>query len=158
MDPYLPPPGSLGISQVLTSSRSHLSRLTPAQAFTYLSHHPSTPTSTRTENEPTYRPGRHTALAQRLTEGQIDGALIVERNVLEWRFDPRSEARLDIAGRYDLRVIVICQEGYTSMYILIAFTSFLSGLVGCGKTICSRVIWLRSRALVLWLVKLVLAS
>jgi rhodanese-related sulfurtransferase len=38
---------------------------------------------------------------------------VVERNVLEWRFDPASDARLPIAG-YDLQVIVLCQEGYTS--------------------------------------------
>jgi rhodanese-related sulfurtransferase len=40
-------------------------------------------------------------------------ALIIERNVLEWRLDPSSDARLAIAG-YDLHVIVVCQEGYTS--------------------------------------------
>jgi rhodanese-related sulfurtransferase len=34
--------------------------------------------------------------------------------VLEWRFDPASDARLPVADRYDLRVIVYCQEGYTS--------------------------------------------
>ena len=51
--------------------------------------------------------------AQRATEGEIPGALIVERNVLEWRFDPSSAARLPQAG-YDLRVIVFCSEGYTS--------------------------------------------
>jgi hypothetical protein len=39
--------------------------------------------------------------------------LIIERNVLEWRFDPSSDARLPIAD-YDLQVIVVCQEGYTS--------------------------------------------
>jgi len=39
--------------------------------------------------------------------------MIVERNVLEWRFDPASAARLPEAG-YDLRVIVVCSEGYTS--------------------------------------------
>jgi rhodanese-related sulfurtransferase len=39
--------------------------------------------------------------------------MIVERNVLEWRFDPASEARLPVA-RYDLQVIVVCSEGYTS--------------------------------------------
>ncbi len=39
--------------------------------------------------------------------------LVIERNVLEWRLDPRSQARLPIAA-YDLRVIVLCQEGYTS--------------------------------------------
>jgi rhodanese-related sulfurtransferase len=53
-------------------------------------------------------------LAQRKEHGQIPGALIVERNVLEWRFDPRSDARLPVAGRYDLRVIVFCQQGFTS--------------------------------------------
>ena len=55
--------------------------------------------------------------AQRAAEGEIAGhlaPLVVERNVLEWRFDPRSDARLAIAGRYDLRVVVVCQEGYTS--------------------------------------------
>ncbi|GAA0631072.1 hypothetical protein GCM10009547_38670 [Sporichthya brevicatena] len=43
----------------------------------------------------------------------MPGALVVERNVLEWRFDPRSDARLPIAS-YDLHVVVICSEGYTS--------------------------------------------
>ncbi|GGM41782.1 rhodanese-like domain-containing protein [Dactylosporangium sucinum] len=52
--------------------------------------------------------------AQRAHEGEIPGALIVERNVLEWRFDPRSAARLPIADRYDLPVVVFCSEGYTS--------------------------------------------
>nr|BFE65821.1 rhodanese-like domain-containing protein [Dactylosporangium thailandense] len=52
--------------------------------------------------------------AQRAREGEIPGALIIERNVLEWRFDPRSDARLDIADRYDLPVVVFCSEGYTS--------------------------------------------
>ena len=51
--------------------------------------------------------------AQRAAEGEIPGAMIVERNVLEWRFDPACTARLPEAS-YDLRVIVVCQEGYTS--------------------------------------------
>jgi rhodanese-related sulfurtransferase len=52
--------------------------------------------------------------AQRAAEGEIPGALIVERNVLEWRFDPTSDAKLPVAGRYDLRVVIFCSEGYTS--------------------------------------------
>ncbi|WP_432995734.1 rhodanese-like domain-containing protein [Dactylosporangium sp. CA-233914] len=52
--------------------------------------------------------------AQRAEEGEIPGALIIERNVLEWRFDPRSDARLDIADRFDLPVVVFCSQGYTS--------------------------------------------
>ena len=55
-------------------------------------------------------------VAQRVEEGQVHcslGALVIERNVLEWRFDPRSEARIPQAA-YGARVIVLCQEGYTS--------------------------------------------
>ncbi len=53
-------------------------------------------------------------VAQRQTHGEIPGAVIIERNVLEWRLDPRSNARLPFADRYDLDVIVFCQQGYTS--------------------------------------------
>jgi rhodanese-related sulfurtransferase len=44
----------------------------------------------------------------------VPGALLVERNVLEWRFDPASPARLPEATGHDVRVIVLCSEGYTS--------------------------------------------
>jgi rhodanese-related sulfurtransferase len=52
--------------------------------------------------------------AQRKVEGGIPGALIVERNVLEWRFDPRSDARLAEATGYEQQVIIFCSAGYTS--------------------------------------------
>lgn len=54
--------------------------------------------------------------AQRAVEGEVAahlGPLVVERNVLEWRFDPRTPAALPQSG-FDTRVIVLCQEGYTS--------------------------------------------
>jgi rhodanese-related sulfurtransferase len=51
---------------------------------------------------------------QRAIEGSIPGALIVERNVLEWRFDPASRSRLSIATDHDIQVIVFCSEGYAS--------------------------------------------
>ena len=54
--------------------------------------------------------------AQRAAEGEVSPALrplVIERNVLEWRLDPRSDARLPEAS-YDVRVLVLCQEGYTS--------------------------------------------
>jgi len=38
----------------------------------------------------------------------------VERNVLEWRFDPMSTARLPVATDHGVQVIVFCSEGYTS--------------------------------------------
>ncbi|HEX9623984.1 MAG TPA: rhodanese-like domain-containing protein [Streptosporangiaceae bacterium] len=52
--------------------------------------------------------------AQRRAEGAVPGALLVERNVLEWRFDPRSDAKLPEATGYDLELIVMCSQGYTS--------------------------------------------
>ncbi|MBL7490252.1 rhodanese-like domain-containing protein [Frankia sp. AgB1.9] len=52
--------------------------------------------------------------AQRAAEGEIPDALVIERNVLEWRLDPTSDARLPVATGDDLRVLVICSEGYTS--------------------------------------------
>jgi rhodanese-related sulfurtransferase len=52
--------------------------------------------------------------AQRAAEGIVPGALHVERNVLEWRFDPASEARLPQVTGYDQHVIIMCSRGYAS--------------------------------------------
>ncbi|MBY6349327.1 rhodanese-like domain-containing protein [Rhodococcoides corynebacterioides] len=52
--------------------------------------------------------------AQRAAEGTMPGALAVERNVLEWRLDPLSSARLAAAVDHDVEWIVLCSEGYTS--------------------------------------------
>jgi rhodanese-related sulfurtransferase len=56
--------------------------------------------------------------AQRAAEGHVEGAVagavVVERNVLEWRFDPTGGARLPFVEGYDLDVIVLCSQGYTS--------------------------------------------
>ena len=52
--------------------------------------------------------------AQRAAEGEHPDALIIERNVLEWRCDPASDARVDQAVDHDVRWIVLCSEGYTS--------------------------------------------
>ncbi len=53
-------------------------------------------------------------LQQRRAEGEAPGALVVERNVLEWRLDPTNSARIPEATGHDLRVIVMCSQGYTS--------------------------------------------
>ncbi|MGH3584342.1 MAG: rhodanese-like domain-containing protein [Mycobacterium sp.] len=52
--------------------------------------------------------------AQRAAEGEVDGALLIERNVLEWRADPTSDARLPQAKDDDVEWVVLCSEGYTS--------------------------------------------
>ena len=46
--------------------------------------------------------------------------MVVERNHLEWRFDPESDARLPWVTGYDLRPIVICKEGCTSSLAAVA--------------------------------------
>lgn len=52
--------------------------------------------------------------AQRAAEGEISAALIIERNVLEWRCDPTSDARIPQAVGDDVEWVVLCSEGYTS--------------------------------------------
>jgi rhodanese-related sulfurtransferase len=52
--------------------------------------------------------------AQRASEGDVGAALVIERNVLEWRCDPTSDARLPAAAGDDVEWIVLCSEGYTS--------------------------------------------
>ena len=99
----LPPRRS--IAEVLDDSRRRLTRLSPAEAR-------------RAWAEGAVLVDIRPA-AQRALEGELPGAMLVERNVLEWRFDPASDARLPCA-HYDLQVIVLCQEGYTSSLAAVA--------------------------------------
>jgi rhodanese-related sulfurtransferase len=46
-------------------------------------------------------------------EGSLPGAVVIERIHLEWRLDPTSPDRIPAASP-DLRVIVVCNEGYSS--------------------------------------------
>ncbi|MDX1887392.1 rhodanese-like domain-containing protein [Mycolicibacterium sp. 120270] len=52
--------------------------------------------------------------AQRDREGHVPAALVIERNVLEWRCDPTSDARIPEAVDDDVEWVVLCSEGYTS--------------------------------------------
>jgi rhodanese-related sulfurtransferase len=52
-------------------------------------------------------------IEQRQRDGDIPGALVIDRNVLEWRLDPASPHRIPQTG-YDQRIIVVCNEGYSS--------------------------------------------
>lgn len=51
--------------------------------------------------------------ADRRTDGELPGAVVVERIHLEWRLDPTSDHRLPEATR-GRRVIVVCNDGYAS--------------------------------------------
>ena len=52
--------------------------------------------------------------AQRAAEGELGFGLIVERNVLEWRFDLTGNHTLPEVTGYDQPVVVVCSEGYAS--------------------------------------------
>ena len=52
--------------------------------------------------------------AQRRIHGNIPDALVIDRTVLEWRLDPTSPSRLPEAKDHQVRLIVICQQGYSS--------------------------------------------
>ena len=51
---------------------------------------------------------------QRHRDGEVPGALVIDRNVLEWRLDPQSAHRIPHAARTDRPVMILCNEGYAS--------------------------------------------
>jgi rhodanese-related sulfurtransferase len=51
---------------------------------------------------------------QRSLGGDVPGATVIDRNVLEWRLAPDSQWRIDAVGGPDVRVILLCNEGYSS--------------------------------------------
>ena len=99
--------GALSIEQVLSAARARLRRLSPDEACEAMLKTEALLVDIRPEG-------------QRAIEGSIAGALVVERNVLEWRFDPASSARLPVVTDHDIQVIVFCSEGYTSSLAAIA--------------------------------------
>ncbi len=94
------PAGAPGIDELLAEARSGLRRLRPEAALAGL-----TDGAALVDIRP---------LEQRIVEGEIPGAIIIGRNVLEWRLDPASEARIPALARADARIIVMCSEGYAS--------------------------------------------
>jgi rhodanese-related sulfurtransferase/predicted metal-dependent enzyme (double-stranded beta helix superfamily) len=101
------PTSSPNIDQILLAARTRLRRLSPDEAYEAMVNQGATLVDIRSEQ-------------QRAAEGSIPGALIIDRNVLEWRFDPASSARLPIATNHDIQVIVFCSEGYTSSLAAVA--------------------------------------
>lgn len=85
------------IDELLADARSRLDRLGPHQAALAAAEE-AVLVDIRPE-------------VNRRTEGVIPGSLHIERNVLEWRLDPASDAALPIAD-HDLFVILVCNESY----------------------------------------------
>ena len=91
----------LGIDELLERVRVDLDRVEAAEAF-----------EAAQAGEALLVDIRYAALRDR--DGLIPGALVVERNELEWRLDPQGSHRAPEATSHDLRVVVICNEGYAS--------------------------------------------
>ncbi len=98
--PRARPPGARSVHEILAAARSRLTRVTPDQAFAE-----ARAGAVLIDIRPA---------AQRAADGEVPGSVVIERNHLEWRLDPESDARLPWVAGYDLRPIVICTEGYTS--------------------------------------------
>jgi rhodanese-related sulfurtransferase len=88
------------IDQVLERARRRLTRVSPKQAAAEQADG-ALLVDTRTET-------------QRAKQGEIPGALVIDRSVFEWRLDPTSPSRIPEAKDHQTRVIVICSEGYSS--------------------------------------------
>ncbi len=95
------PVGAPSIDQFLAEARNGLERMRPEAALAAL-----TDGAVLVDIR---------SLEQRIVEGEIPGAIIIGRNVLEWRLDPRSDARIPALARTDARIIVMCSEGYASV-------------------------------------------
>jgi rhodanese-related sulfurtransferase len=88
------------VDELLAEARAELTRLTPDQA--------------RAAQEEGAVIVDIRPIEQRELDGEIPGAHVIARNVLEWRLDPSGEARDPAVARTDLQVIVTCDAGYQS--------------------------------------------
>jgi rhodanese-related sulfurtransferase/mannose-6-phosphate isomerase-like protein (cupin superfamily) len=89
------------IEKMLSVARARLRRLSPEEVYEAMTKGDAILVDIRPDG-------------QRAIEGSIPGAVVVDRNVLEWRLDPTSGSRLPIATDHDIHMIVFCSEGYTS--------------------------------------------
>jgi rhodanese-related sulfurtransferase len=96
----LRPAGARSIAEILKLARDRLVRVTAREA-----HAEQATGAVLIDIRPAW---------QRAADGEVPGSWIIERNHLEWRLDPASDARLPWVTGYDHRIIVFCQEGYTS--------------------------------------------
>ncbi|MCW6003293.1 rhodanese-like domain-containing protein [Micromonospora sp. CPCC 205371] len=116
------------IDEILAAARSRLRRLRPAEGGA------AAPGGARRVG---IRPQ-----VQRQGGGGIPGAIVIERNHLEWRLDPTSTARIPEATGYEITWIVICDEGYSSS--LAAASLQALGLTGATDVVGGFRAWRRA--------------
>jgi rhodanese-related sulfurtransferase len=94
-------PDVVGIDAVLAQARAGLCRLTPYQTLAVQQQRGALVIDTRTAS-------------QRRDQGELPGALVIDRTILEWRLDPTSPSRIPEATCFDIEVVIVCREGYSS--------------------------------------------
>jgi rhodanese-related sulfurtransferase len=52
--------------------------------------------------------------AHRRRQGELPGAVVIDRTVLEWRLDPTSACRIPEVAHHDVEIVVVCRQGYSS--------------------------------------------
>jgi rhodanese-related sulfurtransferase len=90
----------VSIEDVLAHSREGVRRLAPQEAW-QAQQGGALLVDTRTET-------------QRAEAGEVPGAVVIDRTVLEWRLDPKSPDRVPEVTSHDLLVVVLCRQGYSS--------------------------------------------
>jgi rhodanese-related sulfurtransferase len=83
-------------------------------------------------------------LHQRERDGELPDAVVIDRTVLEWRLDPTSPYRLSLSDSASRRIVIVCNEGYSSS--LAARTLQLLGLVNATDLIGGYQAWRRTVA------------
>lgn len=91
---------SPGVDALLEQARAGVRRLTPHQTVEAV-RTGALLIDTRTDT-------------QRQEQGDLPGAIVIDRTVLEWRLDPASAWRIPEATTYDQRIVVVCRQGYSS--------------------------------------------
>jgi rhodanese-related sulfurtransferase len=119
------PPGSRSIDELLAQVRSRIDRVRPEDVAARVA-----AGALLVDTRPWEQRGR---------DGGVPGALVVDRNVLEWRLDPASPDRLPHVTGYDLDVVILCNEGYSSS--LVADTLRSLGLTRTVDVIGGFVAW-----------------
>jgi len=109
MDPLVPPPGAVSVAQLLSHTRAKLERMTPDEAFGEVTQ--------ADEMAPPVFLVDIRSESQRREFGTIPGSIVIDRNELEWKLDPRSRGRLGpsaVVNRFDVTVILMSHDGNAS--------------------------------------------
>jgi rhodanese-related sulfurtransferase len=92
--------GGPGIDRVLAQARARLARVGALEAARLMA-----AGALLVDTRP---------LEQRRRDGEVPGALVIDRNVLEWRLDPACPSHVEEVTGYDHPIVVMCNEGYSS--------------------------------------------